>query len=143
MKDKNCGYCGNETILSDYGIFIKHLKHSDLYLFKEQSHPGRVIVAYKDHINDITDLSDDERNGFFADISLVSKAVKKLYKPAKVNYGMYNDKGTHLHCHIVPKYTDGFEFGDVFQMNPRTKYLSEEEYKKIIEIYDAETKSDN
>ena len=69
MKDTNCGYCMRGELLDKFGIFICDLKVSSLILFKEQSHPGRCIVAYKDHVSEMTDLSDDERNAFFADVA--------------------------------------------------------------------------
>ena len=132
MKDCKCSYCGNEEALSVFGEFVCELTNSNLYIFKEQSHKGRVIVAYKEHVDDFTDLSDEERNGFFADVNLVSKALKALYNPTKVNYGMYNDKGHHLHCHLVPKYeNDEFEFGSTFEMNPKRTYFSEAEFENL------------
>ena len=51
MKDANCGYCMRGELLDKFGIFICDLKVSSLILFKEQSHPGRCIVAYKDQVN--------------------------------------------------------------------------------------------
>ena len=48
-----------------FGIFICELSVSSLILFKEQSYPGRRIVAYKDHVSELVDLSDEERNAFF------------------------------------------------------------------------------
>ena len=51
MKDCNCGYCMGGEILAGFGIKICDLSVSQLILFKEQSHPGRVIVAYKDHVS--------------------------------------------------------------------------------------------
>lgn len=134
MKNLNCAYCGNEEALATFGVFCKELKYSNLYIFKEQSHFGRCIVAHKDHVDDFTDLSEEERNGFFADINAVSCALKKLYNPTKVNYGMYNDKGHHLHCHLVPKYEDDeFEFGTTFEMNPKRRYINDEKFNKLIE----------
>ena len=44
-----CGYCMGGELLAAFGIKICDLSVSQLILFKEQSHPGRCIVAYKDH----------------------------------------------------------------------------------------------
>ena len=71
MKDCNCGYCMGGEILAGFGIKICDLKVSQLILFKEQSHPGRVIVAYKDHVSELVDISDEERNLFFAIAAVV------------------------------------------------------------------------
>ncbi|MBQ7064806.1 MAG: HIT family protein [Firmicutes bacterium] len=132
-KDPNCAYCMGGELLAKFGIKICDLEGSVLYLFKEQSHPGRVILAAKRHVNDITDLTDAERDAFFADVNHVSKVLQQLFHPDKVNYGAYNDLGGHLHFHLVPKYRDSFEWGSVFAMNPGAILLSDEEYTILID----------
>ena len=64
MIDQNCGYCVKGEPLAKFGIYICDLSVSMLVLFKNRSHPGRCIVAYKDHVSEMTDLSDEERNAF-------------------------------------------------------------------------------
>lgn len=133
MKDSNCGYCMRGELLDKFGIMICELRVSTLILFKEQSHKGRCIVAYKDHVSELVDISAEERALFMEDIAQASNAIHKAFGPKKVNYGAYGDTGCHLHMHLVPKYEDEFEWGDVFAMNPGIKYLSDEEYASMIE----------
>ena len=133
MKDANCGYCMRGELLEKFGIFICELDVSSLILFKEQSKPGRVIVAYKDHVSEIVNISEEERNAFMADVTRAAKALHAAFKPNKVNYGAYGDTGCHLHMHLVPKYEGGDEWGGTFQMNPGKVYLSDEEYAEMIE----------
>ena len=133
MKDQNCGYCMRGELLDAFGIYICDLSVSTLILFKEQSHPGRCIVAYKDHVSELIDISEEDRNAFFADVARAAKAIHKVFQPSKVNYGAYGDGGCHLHFHLVPKYEGQFEWGGVFQMNPGRTYLAQEEYVEIIE----------
>lgn len=133
MKDTNCAYCMENELLDKFGIKICDLNVSMLYLFKEQSHPGRVIVAYKDHVSEIVDISLEEQKAFFEDVRHASEALHKAFAPKKVNYGAYGDTGCHLHFHLVPKYTDEFEWGGTFAMNPDLKYLTDEEYQEMIE----------
>ena len=120
-------------LLDKFGIFICDLQVSSLILFKEQSKPGRVIVAYKDHVSEIVNISDEERNLFMADVTRAAKALHAAFKPNKVNYGAYGDTGCHLHMHLVPKYEGGDEWGGVFQMNPGKVYLTDAEYAEMIE----------
>ena len=132
MKDQNCGYCMGGEILAGFGIKICDLQVSQLILFKEQSHPGRVIVAYKDHISELVDITPEERALFMEDIAKAAKAIHKVFHPDKVNYGAYGDGGCHLHFHLVPKYCGNFEWGTPFAMNPKKTYLTDAEYEAMI-----------
>ena len=109
-------------LLDAFGIYICDLSVSTLILFEEQSHPGRCIVAYKDHVSELVDISEEDRNAFFSDVAREAKASHKAFHPDKVNDGAYGDGGYHLHFHLAPKYEDQFEWGGVFQMNPGRTY---------------------
>ena len=83
MKDSNCGYCMRGELLDAFGIVICELSVSTLIIFKEQSHPGRCIVAYKDHVSEIVNISDEERNAFFADVARAAKAIQVNHRRAR------------------------------------------------------------
>lgn len=133
MRDENCAYCMGGELLDKFGIKICDLSVSQLILFKEQSHPGRCVVAYKDHVSEIVNITEEERNAFFADVTRAANAIHKAFNPDKVNYGAFGDTGCHLHMHLVPKYKDGFEWGGTFVMNPGQTFLSDEEYAEMID----------
>ena len=132
MVDNNCAYCMEGELVEKFGIKICDLKASKVYLFKEQSHKGRVIVASKYHVSEMIELSEDERNMYFADVNHIANAIHKAFAPDKVNYGAYGDTGHHLHFHLVPKYKDEFEWGGTFAMDPKQKTLSDSEYNELI-----------
>ena len=139
MKDMNCAYCREGELVDKFGIKILDLKASKVYLFKEQSHLGRVIVASKYHVSEIVDLPRRDRQEFLDDVAQVAEVLHKLFKPKKINYGAYGDTGCHLHFHLVPKYeNDAFEWGGVFAMNPQRKYLSDAEYAELVAKIKAE-----
>lgn len=131
MLDQNCAYCMKGDLVAKFGYFCCEMESSNVYIFKEQSHPGRVIVAHKKHVSEIIELTDKERNQFFKDINTVSNAIHKVFNPDKVNYGAYGDTGHHLHFHLVPKYKDDFEWNGVFLMNPGLKIASDAECEEI------------
>lgn len=133
MKDQNCAYCVEGELLDAFGIKICELESSKVYLFKEQSHLGRVIVAHKKHVSELVELSQEELHLYFDEVAKVANVLHKLFQPEKVNYGAYGDTGHHLHFHLVPKYKDGYEWGGVFAMNPGERYLTEEEYTELVE----------
>lgn len=132
MKDENCAYCGNEQVLAGFGIFICNLPANKVYLFKEQSHKGRCIVAYKGHVADIADFNDSDVAAYYQDVTKVSRALHKLFNPDKINYGAYGDPAKHIHIHLVPKYKDAFEWGDIFAMNPDKAKLRDNEYNELV-----------
>ena len=131
MLDQNCAHCMKGDLVAKFGYFCCEMESSNVYIFKEQSHPGRVIVAHKKHVSEIIELTDEERNQFFKDINTVSNAIHKVFNPDKVNYGAYGDTGHHLHFHLVPKYKDDFEWNGVFLMNPGLKIASDAECEEI------------
>ncbi len=81
----------------------------------------------------MVNISDEDRNAYFADIARAANAIHAAFHPDKINYGAYGDTGCHLHFHLVPKYRDEYEWGGVFAMNPGQTKLSDEEYEQMIE----------
>ena len=126
-----CLYCTNT--FDNLMIKIADLRVSRVFLFKEQTYRGRCLVAYKDHVNDLNELSEEDRNAFIADVCQVTSAMQKAFNPEKINYGAYSDKLSHLHFHLAPKYVDGPDYGGIFQMNPGQVYLSDAEYQELID----------
>ena len=120
-------------LVAKFAYPVCQMKTGYLYIFKEQSKKGRVILAHNKHVSELIDLTDEERNEFFADVAAVSRAVHKVFHPDKVNYGAYGATGCHLHFHIVPKYKGGVEWGGTFQMNPEKVTLTDAEYEEMAE----------
>ncbi len=119
----DCLYCRKDQRLQDLMIEIAPLEVSTLYLFREQTHRGRCVVAYRAHVNELFELSDSELTHFTRDVARAAKAIKAACQPNKINYGAYSDKLPHLHMHLVPKYEGGPAWGAPFEMMPATKKL--------------------
>ena len=64
-------------------------------------------MAYKDHVSEMVNISDEDRNAYFAGVDRAANALHKAFSPDKINYGAYGDGGCHLHFHLVPKYKSG------------------------------------
>ena len=61
MVDNNCAYCVEGELVEKFGIKICELDASKVYLFKEQSHKGRVIVASKYHVGEMIELTEEQK----------------------------------------------------------------------------------
>ena len=139
MNDENCAYCAEGELVEKFGIRIAELAASKVYLFREQSHRGRVIVASKRHVSELVDLERRERQAFMDDVAKVASVLHRLFNPEKVNYGAYGDTCGHLHFHLVPKYAaDAFEWGTPFAMDPKRTYLGDAEYADLVASIKAE-----
>ena len=135
----NCAYCEEGELVGAFGIKVAELAASKVYLFREQSHRGRVIVASKRHVSELVDLERRERQAFMDDVAKVASALHRLFNPEKVNYGAYGDTCGHLHFHLVPKYAaDEFEWGTPFAMDPKRTYLSDAECADLVTTIKAE-----
>lgn len=64
MKDVNCAYCMQGDLVAKFAYPICKMDTGFLYVFKEQSHPGRLILAHDKHISEMIELTDEERNAF-------------------------------------------------------------------------------
>ncbi|WRS26181.1 HIT family protein [Oscillospiraceae bacterium MB08-C2-2] len=126
-----CVYCEKGEALSNV-IKICDLNASTVYLFREQTHYGRCVVAETGHHKELFELSQEELSVYMQDVAKVAKAIDTVFAPAKVNYGYYSDKMGHLHFHVVPKYQDGEEWGGTFTMNPNKTFLPEAEYEEMV-----------
>lgn len=134
---KDCLYCQSNELMKSLMIEFAELSVSRLFLFKEQTYKGRCLVAHKEHIHDLNELSDEDRNAFMADVVKVTRAMQKAFNPDKINYGAYSDTLSHLHFHLVPKYSGGVDFGGTFTMNPKAVYLTDAEYQELIDAVKA------
>lgn len=129
----DCLYCRKDQRLHDLMIEVMPLQASTLYLFREQTHRGRCVVAYRDHVNELFELPESELTVFMQDVARAAKAIKAAFAPNKINYGAYSDKLPHLHIHLVPKYEGGAAWGSPFEMMPANKkLLSATEYAESI-----------
>ena len=129
----SCPYCDDGPALADFAYKIGDMsEYSTLYLFKEQSHPGRLVVAFKGHKKELCDLSPEELSGHMADVARAAALIQKLWRPDKINYGAYGDLLWHHHFHLVPKYKDNFEWGGTFHINPHEHELTDAEAEVIV-----------
>jgi diadenosine tetraphosphate (Ap4A) HIT family hydrolase len=130
----DCQYCRKDQRLHDLMIEIAPLSASTLYLFKEQTHRGRCVVAYHGHVNELFELPDAELIRFTQDVARAARAIKAAVHANKINYGAYSDKLPHLHMHLVPKFEGGAAWGAPFEMMPAAKqFLAAADYAALIE----------
>ena len=99
-----CALCADIHLeVNRFSYLVAELERSYVRLPKNQFHPGYTLVALKRHANELYDLAADELAGFWAEVAAVARAVDALYRPAKINYGVFGNLCPHIHCHVVPQ----------------------------------------
>ena len=124
-----CVYCKYDT--PSNVVKICELDASRVFLFKEQTHPGRCVVVEKTHHRELFEMPDAEMCAFMRNVALVAKAIDALYHPDKINYGSFSDTMGHVHFHLVPKWKDKDEWGGTFVINLDKTYLTDAEYAAL------------
>ena len=134
MIENNCMYCEKNKMLNKLMIPISEVDGFPLYLLRNQAYLGRTVLAYQDHVTKISRMETNKCTSFYLAVQKVTKVVQEIFEPGQINIGMFGDKVSHLHCHIVPKYDGELDWGSNFQLNPQPeKMLCEDEYNLIIE----------
>jgi diadenosine tetraphosphate (Ap4A) HIT family hydrolase len=132
LHDPSCFYCVPDQRLADLMIEVARLEVSTLFLFREQTHRGRCLVAFREHARELFDLAPEELAAFGRDLARAARAVQTVVAPDKLNYGAYADKLGHLHFHLVPKVQGGRGWGGTFEMVPEPRtLLTEAEYEEL------------
>ncbi len=134
MSHPNCIYCHRDQRLDRLMIEIATLDDATLFLFRNQSYRGRVIVAHAQHVEEIFQLSREQRERFMESVAKTARALKVAFDAGKINYGIFGDTMPHLHVHLVPKLVHGPDWGKPFQMNPQPpKDLTDAGYESVAQ----------
>lgn len=135
MIKNDCFYCRKDQTLRSLMIEIAKLDVSTLYLNMDQTHKGRCIIAFDQHVMELYQLNKHDLHLFIGDISHVAKVLAQVFHPDKINYAIYGDIVSHLHVHIVPKSKQSSEWGEAFINSPDSKhYLDKDAYDEIISV---------
>ncbi len=101
-------------------------------------YPWFILVPKKPNLVEIIDLSIEEQGDLMREISAVSKALKVLFKPDKINIAALGNMVQQLHIHIIARFKNDKTFPKPVWVSNETSGYSEEEIKKIIELVSSE-----
>ena len=97
----SCQYCEKGADLLQKMIPICTYRNADIYLFRDQTHKGKCIVAYRNHKTEWYELDETERKDFITAVAATAKVVQELFHADKINYATYGDLLSHLHVHVT------------------------------------------
>jgi diadenosine tetraphosphate (Ap4A) HIT family hydrolase len=79
-------------------------------LANEANYPGFARVIWKDHVHEVSDLSDEDRLLLNDAVWQLELAVREVMQPLKVNVASLGNVVPHLHWHVIPRYADDAHF---------------------------------
>lgn len=106
----NCLYCNINSGPAVSEHFIRFLETTDImiYLHRDQSLPGRFVVATRSHFDDVTEIPPDIFSEFFNLAGKYGRAVKAVFPgTVKINLALCGNapEARHPHLHVIPRHT--------------------------------------
>lgn len=72
--------------------------------------PGFLRVIWKEHIAEVSDLSEQDRDHLFKVLNIVECVMRETMAPDKINWAQFGNMVPHLHWHMIPRYKSDSHF---------------------------------
>ena len=105
MKLSDCELCqsdGGTPVLSNEWLRVT--------LVDEPDYPGYVRVIWNDHVREMSELADDERQRLMNTVFAVELAQREVLAPTKMNLASLGNMTPHPHWHVIPRFADDLHF---------------------------------
>ena len=108
-----CKFCNiNEDHL------IKKFNHWNVFIHN-QCYLGRCAVALNRHIEDLTEITLEEREELFNILKKLRESIISLFGANLFTYTSAGNITRHLHVHFIPRYDHNLEFEGVLFKDER------------------------
>jgi diadenosine tetraphosphate (Ap4A) HIT family hydrolase len=105
MKLADCELCK-----SDGGAIVIANEWLRITLVDEPDYPGYVRVVWNDHIREMSELADEERQRLMKTVFAVESAQREVLEPLKINLASLGNRTPHLHWHVIARFADDLHF---------------------------------
>lgn len=103
--DESCDLCTNPG-----GVLLWEAEHCRVVRVNDPYYPGFCRVVWNAHVQEMTDLSNGQRNFLMSVVFAVEGVVRALFAPHKINLASFGNMVPHLHWHVIPRWTDDRHF---------------------------------
>ena len=110
----NCVFC-----TSDGGEVIWRSDLCRVVVAVEPNYPGFLRVVLNAHVKEMTDLAASDRAEIMRVVFAAEAALRQVMRPDKINLATLGNRVTHIHWHVIPRYTDDPHFPDTVWSNKR------------------------
>ena len=119
-------------------FFVKELRTGYVVLGDNQHFKGYTLFLYKNHVDELYKLDENEKIKFLEEMSLVGEAVSKTVRCEKMNYELLGNGDSHLHWHLFPRVSGDLENYGYHGKGPVWWYPREKMYSANTELGNAE-----
>lgn len=135
MVAKSCLFCEKGFLKEDFPNRLVRQKYTTAVLDINQFYPGRTLVIFNEHVEDLYSLSENIRTSFWSEVLKVAKVIQEVMKADRINYALLCNREHHLHWHIIPRYKSEPYFTSNPWRNPDAKKeASEEEMRERVKL---------
>ena len=106
-----CTFCQKNT--ENDWLLIKKYKYWRVELRSNQNYLGWSLVILNRHVEDLMDITVDERSELFRITKKLRNAITKAFQTDHFNYASLGNKTRHLHLQVVPRYSKEVVFHGV------------------------------
>lgn len=98
---KGCYFCDN-----DGGEILWRSERCRVIVAQEPDYPGFCRVIWNDHVAEMTDLGESDRDYFMKVVYATEAAQRAVLEPEKINLASLGNLVPHLHWHVIARYRD-------------------------------------
>ncbi|MEE4246832.1 MAG: HIT family protein [Kangiellaceae bacterium] len=116
------------SLVADLGL-------SQLLLMDDANYPWLILVPRVDNISEMYELTPEHQQTLWTETAYISKLMKSLFNPTKINIGALGNIVRQLHVHIIARNEDDVAWpGPVWGAQPAKPYDANERRDLIKQI---------
>lgn len=97
-----CEQPGGKPIWQDGACRVVRVADAD--------YPGYCRVVWNEHVSEMSDLTAAEQRHLSCVVNALESALRRLYRPDKMNLASLGNVVPHLHWHVIPRWRDDRHF---------------------------------
>ena len=105
VKVTDCELCKSQG-----GTLVIANEWLRVMLVDEHNYPGYVRVVWNEHVREMTELDDMQRQRLMKTVFAVESAQREVLAPLKINLASLGNMTPHLHWHVIARFADDLHF---------------------------------
>jgi diadenosine tetraphosphate (Ap4A) HIT family hydrolase len=94
-------------------LSIRQYTYWHIDLRSNQNYLGWCLIILNRHLEDLMDITKDERDELFEITEKLRNALKDLFQPDMFNYASLGNVTNHVHIQVIPRYSKKVKFNDI------------------------------